>query len=125
MERRRGNWAMNRRGWGLQRLSARVKGGAFITTGSSGAGARTGGRNTGLARRQLPRILPPDPERTRVVMEVCVGVRSWSGEAETGPARRQLPSSARTAPRVVSVGTSTTTTPATTVTESVMSIESN
>ena len=99
MKCRRGHLAANRRRRGLQRRSARGKGSKFITTGGSGGGARTGGRNTGLARRQIPRILPPDPERTRVVMEVCVGVRSWSGEAETGPARRQLPSSARTAPR--------------------------
>ena len=70
----------------------------------------------GPDRSQLPRILLPDPERTRVVRKVSGWVRGRSVETEAGPARRQFPSSVRTASRAVEVGSSTTTTSATTVT---------
>ena len=85
-------------------------------------GARPRERNTGLARRQFPRNLSLDPEHTRGVVKVCMWVRSWDGGSKAGPDRSQFPSLGHTAPRVVRVGTGTTTTPATTITKSVATI---
>ena len=84
-----------------------------------------GRSDTGPARRQLPRSPLPAPEHTQVVMEVGEWARGWSGGAEAGPARRQLPSSVHTAPRVVKVGSGTTTTPATIATEFVKRMKTN
>ena len=58
-------------------------------------------------------------------MEVGVWVIGWDGGSTLGPARRQFPSVDHTAPRVVGVSTGTTTTPATTGTKNVATIESN
>ena len=88
-----------------------------------GAGLRK--RELGPARRQFPSSLNRSPEHTRVVMKVGVWVIGWDGGSTLGPARRQFPSVDHTAPRGVGVSTGTTTTPATTSTKSVSTIESN
>jgi hypothetical protein len=85
-------------------------------------GARPRERDTGPDRSQFPRTLTRDLEHTRVVVKVCVGVRSWDGGSKAGPDRSQFPSLDRTAPRVVRVGAGPTTTPATSITKSVATI---
>ena len=79
-------------------------------------------QRTGPDRSQFPRCLSRDPERTWWVVKVCMWVRSWDGGSKAEPDRSQFPSLDHTAPRVVRVGTGTTTTPATTITKSVATI---
>ena len=79
----------------------------------------------GPDRSQFPLVLTHDPEHTRVVVKVCVWVRSWDGGSMAGPDRSQFPCMDHTAPRVVGVSTGTTTTPATTSTKTLAMIERN